>query len=222
MNPVAGVYKIIDGKDRVYIGSSVNMKNRISNHKRDLRNNRHSNKKLQRSWNKYGEEFFYFEELETCSKADLIAREQYWLDTSQPYYNILRTAYSVLGLRHSEEFKQARRKFRHSDETKISMSKTRLGRKFSEEHRENISKALTGNVVSGATRLKLSVVGKAKGIPSEMQEAANKVNRSRQRTDNELNALRAANASRKGKPMPEAHRQALVEAWKRRKAKLLE
>lgn len=61
----AGIYKIknkINGK--IYIGSSLNLKSRIRQHKTDLKCKRHSNSYLQNSVNKYGLENFKFEVLE--------------------------------------------------------------------------------------------------------------------------------------------------------------
>lgn len=56
-----GVYMIRNKiNNKVYIGSSKNIKQRISKHKLDLKKNNHFNKHLQRSWNKYGKDNFEF------------------------------------------------------------------------------------------------------------------------------------------------------------------
>ena len=54
---ISGIYKIqsIIKPERCYIGSAVNIQKRWRDHKRELRNNKHSNKKLQNHCNKYGE-----------------------------------------------------------------------------------------------------------------------------------------------------------------------
>lgn len=77
-----GVYKItntVNGK--VYIGSTtIGFKNRWATHRNELRNRRHCNKHLQRAWNKYGENAFSFEVLETAtSKADARQKELSWI-----------------------------------------------------------------------------------------------------------------------------------------------
>jgi group I intron endonuclease len=41
--------------------------------------------------------------LEYCDSKDLINREQYYLDSLKPEYNILKTAGSLLGFKHSED-----------------------------------------------------------------------------------------------------------------------
>jgi group I intron endonuclease len=48
---------------------------------------------------------FSLEILEYCDSSEVIAREQYYFDTLIPQYNILQTAGSCFGLRHSEESK---------------------------------------------------------------------------------------------------------------------
>lgn len=80
-NKTMGVYMItllLDG--RGYVGSSVWCENRIVNHRRDLRKNRHPNRYLQAAFNKYGEEEFIFGVVERVfSKIWLRAREQAWI-----------------------------------------------------------------------------------------------------------------------------------------------
>ena len=59
------IYKItnlVNGK--VYIGQTINKKDRWCSHKSKLKHNRHDNKHLQRAWNKYGKDNFTFEILE--------------------------------------------------------------------------------------------------------------------------------------------------------------
>jgi len=85
---ICGIYKIsnlVNGK--IYIGQSVDVYDRIAHHKAELRNNRHSNKYLQYSWNKYGEENFSFEIIESCKRNELNNREQYWISYYDSYNN---------------------------------------------------------------------------------------------------------------------------------------
>lgn len=61
-----GIYKISCRKNgRVYIGETTNIERRWEQHKRLLKNHKHGNKQLQGDWNKYGEESFIFEEIDT-------------------------------------------------------------------------------------------------------------------------------------------------------------
>src|SRR5690606_1147272 len=45
-----------------------------------LRANKHKNKYLQNSFNKYGEENFEFSIIEVCTKENCLLREQYWIN----------------------------------------------------------------------------------------------------------------------------------------------
>jgi group I intron endonuclease len=78
-----GIYYIkntINGK--LYIGKSKNIENRIRDHIKELYRNKHANKHLQTSFNKYGIDNFQFETIEifdTLDKAYLNEREKYWI-----------------------------------------------------------------------------------------------------------------------------------------------
>jgi len=74
-----GIYKITDTiNNKVYIGQSINIKNRISYHKTKLKYNKHHNDYLQRAYNKY-RDGFKFDILETCEKQSLDELEIYYI-----------------------------------------------------------------------------------------------------------------------------------------------
>lgn len=74
------IYKITCSvNNKVYIGQSIVVKERICNHFRDLAVNRHCNKGLQEDFNKYGRESFNIEILEECKKSDLSRREKHYI-----------------------------------------------------------------------------------------------------------------------------------------------
>jgi len=52
---------------------------------------------------KYGYSNFSLEILEYCEEKDLLPREQYYLDTIKPEYNLLKVAGSWRGYKHSDE-----------------------------------------------------------------------------------------------------------------------
>jgi len=124
----SGIYQIINKKrNKIYIGSAANLRNRLYNHEVCLRQNYHANRHLQNSYNKHGEGSFNVNILEFCSIEDLIEREQYFFDKylfAQEYiksngkdnrflkisYNIAPKAYSSLGIKHSEEQVEENRK----------------------------------------------------------------------------------------------------------------
>jgi group I intron endonuclease len=68
----AGIYSItnkVNGK--IYIGQSKNISDRMLEHIRDLKSNRHVNWHLQRAFNKYGIENFKFDVIEFCDEREL-------------------------------------------------------------------------------------------------------------------------------------------------------
>ena len=98
------IYKILNIKTNdFYIGSATNYYSRKSIHIKELKENKHHNNILQNSWNKHGESFFEFSIIEIVSdKLDLINREQFYIDSLNPKYNICRVAGSPLGIKHTE------------------------------------------------------------------------------------------------------------------------
>lgn len=104
------IYKItnpINGK--FYIGSTTEYDRRYKEHYNLLRNNIHYNINLQSDYNEYGE-VFTFEVIEVVgNKEQLIEREQYYLDTLRPDYNILIIADSPLGVKRRDETKEKMR-----------------------------------------------------------------------------------------------------------------
>lgn len=104
-----GVYLIKNNvNNKIYVGStSTSFNNRFSSHLRSLIQNKHHSKYLQNAWNKYGKNSFSFIILETCKKNDCIKKEQYYIDTLKPEYNICKIAGSRLGViqgKQSSEF----------------------------------------------------------------------------------------------------------------------
>lgn len=103
----SGVYKIlnlINGK--FYIGSAIYLNRRQAQHKHLFVKGCHHSIYLQRSWNKYGMDNFEFhvvEYIENATKEILLEREQFYLDTLKPAYNVNVIATNRLGTTHSEE-----------------------------------------------------------------------------------------------------------------------
>lgn len=98
-----GVYEIVNTVNgKRYVGSSKNIEKREKEHFNDLRRGRHHAIALQRAWNKYGENNFYFSVIEECADVELIEREQAHLDSGFDY-NSSPTAGNCLGVKHSDE-----------------------------------------------------------------------------------------------------------------------
>lgn len=146
----SGIYSILNTlNDKIYIGSANDIDRRLSEHLRQLKNNKHPNKKIQNAWNKYSEENFVFNIIEYSDVEVLLIREQYYLDTyldanldndtfEKNGYNILRIAGSSRGHKMSIETKNKislslsgdKNPFygkEHSDEVKSIMSSKKLG-----------------------------------------------------------------------------------------------
>lgn len=148
----SGVYEIfntINGKR--YIGSAVVLLRRFTEHRKALTLNRHINSKLQRAWNKYGEQAFVFRILESCQPGECVLLEQQYLDAHAPCYNIAKLAGSNLGVKRTAEqiaktvSEETRAKLsaahsgrKLSDETKTAMSLARIGKPLSEAHKQSV------------------------------------------------------------------------------------
>jgi hypothetical protein len=128
-----GVIYIIKNvsSNKVYIGSSIyGLTKRKRCHITNLKNNKHHSLKLQRAWNKYGEDNFIFEVVETCNKENILIKEQYWINKYDSYtsgYNATPIAGNCLG----REVKK---------ETRLKISNSLKGRKVirTEEHNKKL------------------------------------------------------------------------------------
>ena len=125
---VSGIYCIRNKvNNKEYIGSSVNVFNRLKNHSWALRYNKHKNKILQLSFNKYNIDNFEVFLIEKTNSETLIEREQFFVDTCKPIYNIHKECVaSCLGIKKSKEhclkIKNRMQNFKHSEETKQLLS----------------------------------------------------------------------------------------------------
>ena len=79
-----GIYELIINK-KSYIGSSVNLRDRLREHLSDLNTNTHKNKKLLSAFNKY--KIIHFGIIEFCNIDNLIEKEEYWYNI-KGYYNL--------------------------------------------------------------------------------------------------------------------------------------
>lgn len=171
----SGIYQIenqINGKR--YVGSAMNLRKRWQAHLSALRRSVHHNPHLQAAFRKHGEAAFMFATLESVGPHGLIGREQHYLETLNPEYNICPTAGSSLGRPCSRETRQKMSKAltgkghpnygkHHSEETRAKMSVAHKGRPKSEETRRKLSLALKGKPLSAETRIRMSEAHK--GVP---------------------------------------------------------
>lgn len=75
------IYKITNiVSEKIYIGKTKQkLSKRISEHFNLLRNNKHYNKYIQSSYNKYGKDSFSIESIDTCEEKDWIQKEIFWI-----------------------------------------------------------------------------------------------------------------------------------------------
>ncbi|MFH1051540.1 MAG: GIY-YIG nuclease family protein [bacterium] len=89
-----GIFTLKNTKNgKVFLGSSLNLKNKELTLKMSLNNGNHFNFALQEDWNKYGEDAFDYEVLETLElkedttydyNEDLEILEMLWVDKFRP------------------------------------------------------------------------------------------------------------------------------------------
>lgn len=131
---MSGIY-IITNKinNKSYVGQTNRLHRRLEEHRKALLGNRHHNRHLQSSWNKYGEDAFSFEVLFRCEEDKLNEMEQYAIFSLMTYdenfgYN------KNYGGKNSVI----------TGETRLKMSKGHKGMKFSLQHKQNLSKSKMG------------------------------------------------------------------------------
>lgn len=130
----SGIYKIINKiNQKIYIGSSKNIRKRWKAHRNLLNKEKHYNEYLLSAYKKYGKENFIWEVIEFVNVNNLQEREQYWINfygssDRTKGYNLCPAAYSNLGLK-------------HTDESRLNMSLAHLGYKHTIESRKKISES---------------------------------------------------------------------------------
>lgn len=130
----SGIYKITSPSNRVYIGQSCDIDRRFKEYKQ-LKKSVKSQVLLHRSFQKYDIENHTFEVIEECSIEILNIKERHW----QEFYNSLEPnglncKYTNTDTKNSVL----------SQETKNKISRGKLGSKYSDEHRTNLSIANKG------------------------------------------------------------------------------
>jgi group I intron endonuclease len=117
---LCGIYcieNLVNGKK--YIGLSINIKQRWTQHKTDLRHQYHKNSYLQNAWNKYGEDNFGFNIIQECKKTELSELEKFYIDkfdtTNEKYgYNLTFGGEECIHTKQSKE-KLSKARIEHSN-----------------------------------------------------------------------------------------------------------
>jgi group I intron endonuclease len=167
---ICGIYQIINIRNnKIYIGQSIDIRNRFIRHKYQLNKNVHKNKKLQRSWNKYGNRSFQFQILIECDRENLKKLEKQEIEKipENNRYNISKNYDNLYGKNNPFYGKN------HTDETKKKLSligKTRVGPKNSNY----------GNKQSIETRIKTGHNKKTKLNQKQVEKIIQEKNKTHQ------------------------------------------
>ena len=221
MADTIGVYVIrCSGNGGLYVGSaSLGIKRRWHIHKSDLRKGKHHNGRMQRAWNKYGEETFTVTVAEVCLPEHCVAQEQVYMDyyrqqVGDRMFNLQPIAGSARGSKRTPE-QRART--------------AELTRNLSPEVREKMRKALTGQKRSEEVKARMRKLRDERNrftyeVRQKMSESAKR----RKHSPETLEKIRIASSRRVGVPLSEETKKKIGDANRGRvmsveqKAKLAE
>jgi len=194
-----GIYAIINQRNQhFYIGSAKNLLQRKRDHFKGLQTNKHGNSHLQRAYNYYGANAFLFVIVEHVEHAEnLISREQHYMDTLVPQYNIARIAGSCLGIKHTPETIEKLRAWPRTPETRAKLRAANLRNPPNLEAIASMRAANLGKSRSSETKEKLRIT-----------------NLGRRHTPKNLEKMRAAKLGKKQSPETKAKRSASLRGRK--------
>jgi group I intron endonuclease len=207
-----GIYKITNPKGKVYVGQSIDILLRFRQYKkmacRDQR-------KLYFSFQKYGVKNHVFEIIQTCDRGELNSLECYYINLFQSFNTI-----NGLNLQSGGGITKA------SEETKQRMSLSRKGKKFSSEHRKNISISMEGAIPWNKGKkmtyeqcIKISESKMGDNNPAKNYDVRKKISdKAKLRIMTEETKNKISNKS-KGRIFTAEHKKNLRLAWIKRKAK---
>lgn len=191
--------------NKVYIGQTKNINNRIKDHMYRLQKNIHDNPYLQEDYNRYGKYNFtvsVLDEYET--RKQIIDREDYWIN----YYGGIESTQNYNCKDNSNNNSLMIEKLKHTAAT--SSTYGNKGKQLSEETKRKISNANKGKVRTKETKQKLREAAKhklnipwnkgMKGVYIPSEETKRKIsesNKGKKFTDEHRASLSKA---KKGKP----------------------
>lgn len=151
----------------MYVGSAVKYPHRVKGHLNSLKRGQHKNRKLQSHCDKYGVEDLIFEKLEYVKNSvDLIPREQYYIDTLKPVFNICKIAGSSLGVVRTDEYKRkmslSKAGGKHRPECNAEKSARMKGKKrpnFRYKHSEETKAKIKANHASARPIIQTCLCG---------------------------------------------------------------
>lgn len=119
-----GIYGIVSKRsNKIYIGKTTDFAHRRIRHNYLLKANKHFNKHLQRTYNKYGKEDLEFVMLQECTTQELTTEEQKWVNLN--IHRLLNHVKDVIKLCGPENPFFGHK---HTDNTKIKMRAAKVGK----------------------------------------------------------------------------------------------
>lgn len=181
-----GIYAIKNKiNNKHYVGQSENIMVRWKDHKQKLKSNKHANKYLQHSWNKYGKHNFEFIILEETLFKLLNEKEIFWCNKLESYY--YQNGYNI----------KPAGSFLLSEESKRKISLSKKGKKSTFKNKKHSEKS----------KLKMSLSKKRKFLgelnpmygKKHTQETKNKMSNSAKCKVGEKNNFYGKNHSNESK-----------------------
>ena len=146
------VYKIISPSGKIYIGQTVDFRNRVNQYSVLYCK---SQPKLYNSLLKYGWDKHIIEILEECEISELSSKERYY----QEFYNSVEEGLNCVYTTTSTKSGKL------SEETKLKISKSNKGKKFSQEHISKLREKRKDRLFSDESKKKMSDSKKGKKSP---------------------------------------------------------
>lgn len=142
--------------NKIYVGSSRSFTYRLFKYY-NLNYLFKNKTAINNALSKYGYSQFSLHILYVCDKSETLEKEQYYMDTLKPEYNILNIAGSSWGFKHSDKtlkwFKEERKV---SENTKKNLSLAASKRVLTLDEKNKISLSRLGKVMPLSTRIKIS------------------------------------------------------------------
>ena len=188
-----GIYKITSPSGRIYIGQSINIKERIQSHKRTLSK---TQPRLYNSFIKYGVDAHKFEVVELCEKENLNEREKYYIKLFNCFNNENGLNLMSGGLASYP-----------SDLSREKMRLAKLGKKrtpMSEETKKKIGDANKGKIRSNEHKLEMSLarIGKTSVMKGKKWSLKSREQRSVDMLGTKRGAYSLSSEPRKNKGIP--------------------
>lgn len=216
----AFIYKITSKTNKIYIGSTFNIKSRWNLY---LKLKCKDQPRLYNSLLKHGIENHKFEVISECNIYDRYKQESYYgnlynclgnnglnccLPKSEKYYSVSESTKNKLSITSKGR--------KHSNETLKKMSEWQIGRKLSESTKIKISNSKIGKKLSQDHKLKISQggIGRIQSIESIQKQKITKLKNKEKGWVYPEYAKKLISESQKGKILSDIHRKKISESNK--------